>query len=328
MPAPSQISIFPASSANAKLIAVLLQQQHPEIRIRLASRTPVKLEATGSNVTVSETPLDIANVASIKDALDGSQAAFIVNPPFYGSKDPFSLSQKYVDSITEAANASSTLTKIVYLSSIGAEKSDGTGPIRNVHIAENGFLAKLRDGIELYALRPPYFLSNLKAVLPLAINPPHILPSVLIPFDRSYQLIDSTAIATTALKYLVAPPSSSPDVAKKGHIVAVQLVTEKKKTVPELAQYVSEITGTKVNAIPIPQQEWFDTFKNAGLLEEQAQLLVEMSTGLYTGHIDFIHDQAALAKENQRGVTVVTEHPHVDHKSALKHLIGAVQTTH
>lgn len=323
----SQISIFPATSASALRLAELLQQQHPEIQLRLAARSPTKLQAGGSNVTVSQTPLDIADVASIKDALEGSQAAYIMNPPFYGEKDPFSLSQTWIDSVTQAANASSTLTKIVYLSSVGSEKTSGTGPIRNTHIAESGLLAKLRDGIEVYALRPPYFLSNFKAVLPLAVNPPHILPSMMIPFDRPHSFTDANAIAATALKYLVAPPSSSPDAAKKGHITAVQLVTEK-KTIPEIAQYISGITGTTVNAVPVPQEEWFNTFKQAGMFDEQAQMFVEMTTGQFTGHIDAIQDEAALAREKERGVTVVTEHPLVDHKAALQRLIEQGSSAH
>lgn len=324
MSAPSQISIFPATSATAVRLAELLQQQHPQIRIRLAGRSPAKLQA-GSSVTVSQTPLDVADVASIRDALDGSDAAYIMNPPFYGEQDPFSLSQTWIDSITEAVKSSTTLKKIVYLSSVGAEKTSGTGPIRNTHIAEQGFLANLRDGVELYALRPPYFLSNLKSVLPLAISPPHILPSMMIPFDRSHQWTDANAIATTALKYLLAPASA--DAATKGHITAVQLVTQK-KTVPEIAQYISEITGTQVNAVPVPQEEWYNTFKKAGMHDEQAQLFVDMSTGQYTGHIGSIHDEAAIAEEKKRGVTVVTEHPEVDHRAALKQLIDNAGSAH
>ncbi|TKY87914.1 hypothetical protein EX895_003010 [Sporisorium graminicola] len=323
MSAPSQISIFPATSASATRLAELLQQQHPDIRLRLAARSPDKLQASGANVIVSQTPLDIANVASIKDALEGSQAAYILNPPFYGEKDPFALSQIWVDSITAAANASSTLSKIVYLSSVGAEKTSGTGPIRNTHIAEQGFLAKLRDGIELYALRPPYFLSNLKTVLPLAVNPPHILPSMLIPFDKAYQFIDAHTIAATALKYLLASHSSSQEIVNKGHIAAVQIVTPR-KTIPEIAQYVSEITGTQVNPVPVPQEEWFNTFKKAGMFDEQANLFVEMSTGQFTGYIDTIRDEAAIAQEKERGVVLITEHADVDYKAALKLIIDSL----
>lgn len=327
MSAPSQISIFPATSATAVRLVELLQQQHPQIRVRLAGRTPSKLQASGSNVTVSQAPLDTADVASIKHALEGSEAAYIMNPPFYGEKDPFSLSQTWVDSITEAVKSSPALKKIVYLSSVGSEKESGIGPIRNTRIAELGFLANLRDGVELYALRPNYFLSNLKAVLPLAVNPPHILPSMMIPFERAYQWVDANAIATTALKYLVAPPSSSPDAGRNGHITAVQLVTPK-KTVPEIASYISEITGTKVNAVPVPQEQWFETFKKAGMHDEQANLFVEMSTGQYTGHIDSIQSDEALAQEKQRGVTVITEHPEVNHKAALKSLIANAGSAH
>ncbi|EST07101.1 NAD(P)-binding domain protein [Kalmanozyma brasiliensis GHG001] len=325
MSALSQISIFPATSATAVRLAELLQQQQPQIRIRLAGRSPAKLQASNSSVTVSQTPLEVGDAASIKEALDGSDAAYIMNPPFYGEQDPFSLSQKWVDSITEAVKSSSTIKKIVYLSSVGAERTSGTGPIRNTHIAEQGLLANVRDGVEVYALRPPYFLSNLKAVLPLAVGPPHILPSMMVPFDRSYQWTDANAIASTALKYLLAP--ASPDGAKSGHITAVQLVTQK-KTVPEIAQYISEITGTQVNAVPVPQEEWYNTFKKAGMHDDQAQLFVDMATGQYTGYIDSIHDEAAVAEEKKRGVTVVSEHPEVDHKAALKQLLANVGSAH
>ncbi len=50
------------------------------------------------------------------------------------------------------------------------------------------------------------------------------------------------------------------------------LVTPK-KTVPEIASYMSEIIGTRVNAVPVPQEQWFETFKKAGMHDEQANLL-------------------------------------------------------
>ena len=323
MSAPSQISIFPATSASASRLAEQLQQQHPEIRVRLAARSPSKLQAGGDNVSISPTPLDIASVASIKDALEGSQAAYIMNPPFYGEKDPFALSQTYIDSVIEAANASSTLKRIVYLSSMGAEQTSGTGPIRNVHIGENALLANLRDGIEAIALRPPYFLSNFSSVLPLAVNPPHILPSMVIPFSKAYAFIDATAIAAKALKYLLAPPSTSPDAASKGHMTTVQLITEK-KTIPQIAELVAEIAGVQVNPVPVPEEEWFPTFKKAGMSDDQANLFVDMTKGMVHDRIVYL-DEAAIEQEKQRGISIISEQTHVDHKAALQHLVNQVK---
>lgn len=323
MSAPSQISIFPATSASASRLAELLQQQHPEIRVRLAARSPAKLQSAGTNVTVSPTPLDTSNVAAIKDALQGSDAAYVMNPPFYGEKDPFALSQAYVDSLVQAANASSTLKRIVFLSSVGAEQTSGTGPIRNVHIAENGLLANLRDGIEAIALRPPYFLSNFSSVLHLAINPPHILPSMVIPFAKAYSFTDASAIASKALKYLVAPPSTVPDAASRSHLTAVQLITDK-KTVPELAEIVSEIAGVQVNPVPIAEEDWFSTFKNAGMPDDLANLFVELTAGMVHDRIVAL-EGAAIEQEKQRGITVISEQTDVDHKAALKHLVDQVK---
>lgn len=318
---PSQISIFPASSASASYLAELLRKEHPQIRVRLAARTPSKL-ATSDNVSVAQTPLDISNLASLKDALEGSDAAYIMNPPFYGEKDPFAMSKTYIDNVIQAANASSTLKKIVYLSSIGAEKTSGTGPIRNVHVAETAILADLREGIEAISLRPPYFLSNFKAVLPLAVHPPHILPSMVIPFEKAYPMVDQTAIAAKALKYLTAPLNA--EAAGKGRVTTVELVT-KKVTVPQVAEWVSEAAGVKVNPVPIPEAEWKPTFLKAGMHDEQADLFVEMTSGMVHDHITFL-DQTAVEDERQRGVVIVKEPTEVDHKAAIQRLVDAAKS--
>lgn len=323
MSTPSQISIFPASSAVASRVTELLQQQNPQIRLRLAARSPEKLHANSENLNVARTPLSIDNVSSIKDALEGSDAAFIMNPPFHSESNPFAFSQTFIDSIIEAANASTTLKRIVYLSSIAAEQPQGTGVIRNVYIGETSLLANLRDGIELVALRPPFFVSNLRSVLPFAINPPHILPSMLIPFEKAYPSIDAVAIGTKAVKYLVVSQLSSPDADKKGHFTAVQLVVEP-KTIPELAQFVTEITGTKVNPVPIPEEEWAPTLKKSGMPDEAIALYLEMTGGFVHDKIGYL-DQAGIEQERQRGVAVITDQTDVDHKAALKQLIEEIK---
>lgn len=324
MSTPAQISIFPASSASASRLAQLLQDRHPDIRVRLAARSPAKLQASGSNVSIAQSSLNVSDPASIKDALDGSDAAYIMNPPFHTEQDPAALSKTFIDNIVAAANASSTLKRIVFLSSIGAEKTSGTGPINNVHIAETGLLADLRDGVEAIALRPPYFLSNFKSVLPLAISPPHILPSMLLPFDKPYALIDSSAIAEKALKYLVAPPSSAADAAGKNHITVAQLVTAP-TTIPEIAQIVAEITGTPVTAVPVPEDQWLPTFQKAGMPDKLASAFYDLTKATNTGYVGYL-DQPQIDVEAQRGVTVITEHTDVDTKAALERLIEQVKS--
>lgn len=324
MSTPSQISIFPATSATATYLTELLQRHHPDIRIRLAARSPNKLSPSSDNVVISQTPLDVANPASIEAALQGSDAAYFMNPPFIGESDPFAMSQTYSNSFVKAANASTTLNKIVYLSSIGAEMTSGSGPIRNVHIGESGLLANLRDGIDTIAIRPPSFLSNLGSVLPLALKPPHILPSMLIPFEKAYMSIDTSAIATKVLEHLVAPHISSPNADRKGHLTAVQLITQP-KTIPEIAQMVSDVVGVKVNPVPIPQSEWFSTFKRAGFPDQTANLFLEMTTSTVAGKLAFL-DPESIAKESSRGITILSEQTHVDHKLALKKLVDQVKS--
>ncbi|SOV04140.1 uncharacterized protein UDID_08056 [Ustilago sp. UG-2017a] len=121
MVSPSQISIFPATSSVASHVIGILQKEHPHLCLRLAARSPEKLKANGNTLKVAQTPLSIDNVSSIKDALEGSDAAFILHPPLHLAGDPFALSKTFVDTIIEAANTSKTLKRIVYLTSIAAE---------------------------------------------------------------------------------------------------------------------------------------------------------------------------------------------------------------
>ncbi|CCF49715.1 uncharacterized protein UHO2_05881 [Ustilago hordei] len=320
---PSQISIFPATSSVASHVIGILQKQHPHLRLRLAARSPEKLKANGDRLKVAQTPLSIDRVSSIKDALEGSDAAFILHPPLHLAGDPFALSKTFVDTIIEAANTSKTLKRIVYLTSMAAEKPTGSGNIRSVHIGETALLANLRDGIDLVALRPSYFLSNFSPVLPLALNPPHILPSMLIPFDKAYPLIDASAIAAKAVKYLVASQLSSPEAASQGSLTAVQLIPEF-KTVPQIAEYLSEIIGTKVNAVPIPEEEWASTFKKAGMSDQNVAMYIEMLGGFIRDELSFL-DQEGIEQEKKRGVTVIDEQTDVDHEAALTQLIDDIK---
>lgn len=210
-----QISIFPATSVVASTVRELLLKHHPQVIIQLASRSCDKLAISNDRVKIVEKPLLIDRADSIKAALEGSESAFIMNPPFHGATDPFSLSDTFISSIIEAANSSPKLKKIVFLSSMAAEKPSGNGIVRTLHLAESALLTNLREGIEVISLRPANFLSNFKQVLALSINPPHILPSMQIPFTKAFPFIDAKAIAEKAVNHLINPNLTHPQAAKK-----------------------------------------------------------------------------------------------------------------
>ncbi|KAJ1036138.1 hypothetical protein NDA18_000004 [Ustilago nuda] len=305
----SQISIFPATSSVASHVIGILQKEH--LRLRRAARSPEKLKANSDKL---------------------KRCSFHPAPALalgWRSFRPFQdirghLSKTFVDTIIEAANTSKTLKRIVYLTSMAAEKPTGSGNIRSAHIGETALLANLRDGIDLVALHPSYFLSNFSSVLPLVLNPPHILPSILIPFDKAYPLIDASAIAVKAVKYLVASQLSSPEAASQGRLTAVQLIPEF-KTVPQIAEYLSEIIGTKVNAVPIPEEEWASTFKKAGMPDQNVAMYIEMLGGFIRDELSFL-DQEGIEQEKKRGVTVIDEQTDVDHEAALTQLIDDIKT--
>ncbi len=153
MSAPSQISIFPATSATAVRLVELLQQQHPQIRVRLAGRTPSKLQATGvtslSLRHLSTPPMSLPSRTLSRAARQPT----IMNPPFTARRTrSASLRLGRLDHRSRKVEPCAQEDRLPLL--VGSEKESGIGPIRNTRIAELGFLANLRDGVELYALRP------------------------------------------------------------------------------------------------------------------------------------------------------------------------------
>jgi uncharacterized protein YbjT (DUF2867 family) len=90
-------------------------------------------------------------------ALDGAKAAYLMIPPDIENPDFRKYQDQLVESIGKAAEKSG-LSHAVVLSSVGADKTERTGPVLGLHNLEerlNGIA-----GLNVLALRPGYFMEN------------------------------------------------------------------------------------------------------------------------------------------------------------------------
>ena len=100
----------------------------------------------------------VTDGAAMTDAFDGAQAAFLMVPPNYAAED----SRAYVNQVGESyvrAIRQTGLRFIVNLSSVGAQLSNGAGPISALHDVEQ----KLNQlpNINILHLRCAFFMENL-----------------------------------------------------------------------------------------------------------------------------------------------------------------------
>ncbi|HWZ96447.1 MAG TPA: NAD(P)H-binding protein [Candidatus Dormibacteraeota bacterium] len=100
---------------------------------------------------------DIYDSAALSKAFEGAQGVYVMLPPRVKEPELLASGAKMSDAITAALKASS-VTRIVALSSIGAQRDAKTGPILALHDFEKK-LATL-DGRNTLILRPVVFLEN------------------------------------------------------------------------------------------------------------------------------------------------------------------------
>ena len=101
---------------------------------------------------------DVADVGALTKAFAGAKAVYAMIPPNIASPDV----RGYQESVSDALRAAiekNGLKYAVVLSSIGADKPQGTGPVVGLHNLEK----KLEgiSGLNALFLRPGYFMENL-----------------------------------------------------------------------------------------------------------------------------------------------------------------------
>lgn len=125
-------------------------------RVRVVGRNAAHLQpltAQGAEIFIG----DVTNAASLTLAFHKAHAAYVMIPPNPTSND-FRGFQETVSDAIAAAIKDAGVTNIVSLSSFGADKDTGTGPVVGLHNLEQ----KLNqiEGSNVLHLRAGYFMEN------------------------------------------------------------------------------------------------------------------------------------------------------------------------
>src|SRR5712675_1463508 len=118
-------TVFGASGNTGSVVAKRLLDAGK--KVRLVVRDPNKVAALRSRGAEVVTG-DVTDANSVKSALAGTEGAYLLLPPDIKSNDLVGKDRRIVDNFV----AGLTATKVphaVMLSSIGAQKPSGTGPI-------------------------------------------------------------------------------------------------------------------------------------------------------------------------------------------------------
>ena len=262
------MSIFVVAGATGHVGSViageLLAAGH---KVRAIVRSVEKgkaLAGKGAQLLVGE----LGDVAFLTGALRGADGAFLLLPPENSAPDVRAV-QDRVARAQATAVAESGVRHVVVLSSWGAEKSAGTGPIVGLHVLEEA-LKKTR-AVSTF-LRAGSFTENLLNVLPAAQHQ-GILPNFFPP-EHKVPSIATRDIAAAATRSLLSPPAATE--------VVYVLGTHEYSAVDQAA-YLSKKLGKEIKLLNLPASAASAAIQQGGVGASMADLLQEMYEGALKG---------------------------------------------
>lgn len=240
-------------------------------KVRVVVRDAAKGEAwraRGAEVAVA----DLTDAGALARALAGAKGAWLLLPPNLAAPDFRAYQKATGEAIVEAVRRSA-LPHAVFLSSVGAQHADGTGPIKGLHPVEKGLAAL--PGTASTFIRAAYFMENLGGSLGMLAQ--GVLPS----FHPTGLAIDM--IATRDIGHVAA--QALREGATKTSVV--ELSAPRKYSMDDAAAILTRLTGREVKAQQFPLEAIVPTFTGMGMRPDMAELYREMIEGINAGRVAF-----------------------------------------
>ncbi|RXZ47218.1 NmrA family transcriptional regulator [Agromyces fucosus] len=213
--------------------------------------------------------VDQLDVEAVSAATSGVDALYWVDPPA-ASADPLDDYRSATASAVRAVEDNG-IARVVFQSSVGAEKRHGAGEIDGLAGTE---VALDATGADVTHLRCGYFFSNLELQLDQVRSGSL---QVILPVDQPMAWVAPRDIAEVAVTRLLSTKWSG------RHVQAVHGPED--LTWRRVAEVVSEATGRPLRVERIPDDAMRDGMLGAGMPDTLVDALMGMSTGLRDGFV-------------------------------------------
>jgi uncharacterized protein YbjT (DUF2867 family) len=243
-----------------------------EQKVRVVGRKAAHLQplaAKGAEIFVA----DVSDAAALTKAFDRADSAYVMIPPNITSNDPLGYSNRVSDAIAAAVQNAGT-KNVVALSSIGADKPSGTGPVLGLHNLEQK-LNQISSANVLH-LRAAYFMEN---TIPQA-NAIHKMGYSVGPLrpDLKLPMIATRDIGTAAADALLHPTASGKQTR--------ELLGERDLSYNEVAAILGKAIGKPdLKYVQLSDDQARGAMVQIGMSEQAARLLLEMAAGLNSGYM-------------------------------------------
>ena len=223
--------------------------------------------------------VDLSNVHDLLNGLRGTEAAFLILPPFPPNTTGVrGKAKKMIDAMVHAISGTD-VKHVVFLSSVGAQHAEGTGPVVLLHDAEQE-LRTLKTPVTF--LRPCYFIENWAPALPDAKEG---LLNTFLPADMKWPQIATHDVGQVAGKLVLEHP--------KAHRV-VELAGPEDVCPSDVAGVLSRLLETEVEPLEEPLDQVAEAFTGMGFSPEMAQMYQQLYQGLASRRIAPEHPESVV----------------------------------
>jgi uncharacterized protein YbjT (DUF2867 family) len=242
-------------------------------KVRVVGRNAAHLQALaakGAETFVA----DATDAGALSHAFHGADSAYVMIPPNPASNDPVGYSSRVSDAIAAAVKKAG-IKNVVALSSIGADKSSGTGPVVGLYHLEQK-LNQIQHANVLH-LRAGYFMEN---TLP-QVNAIRQMGAVASPLraDLKLSMIATRDIGAAAAEALLHPGQASSKQTR-------ELLGQRDLNYGEVATMIGQAIGKPdLKYVQAPDDQFRSVLVQMGISEQFARLLLEMITALNSGYM-------------------------------------------
>jgi uncharacterized protein YbjT (DUF2867 family) len=265
------ITVMGASGNTGRRISEQLLQEGENIRALGRSAAKLAgLESKGAEVLTG----DAIDTGFLTGAFRGADTIYTLLPPDPQSPDLRKKWDQEGEAIVTAIRASA-VRYVVFLSSIGADLPEGTGPIAGLHGQEDR-LRRLQ-GVNVLILRPASFFENFYATLGLikhqGINGGAVAPDLPMPMIATRDIADVAARALKARDWT--------------GMVVRELLGARDLTFAEATRIIGAHIGKPdLQYVQFPYADFAASLVQMGISQNVAGLYAEMARAFNEGKIE------------------------------------------
>jgi uncharacterized protein YbjT (DUF2867 family) len=241
-------------------------------KVRAVGRSAERLQrlaTQGAEVFVC----DLSDHKALAFAFAGAQGVYAMVPPNMAAEDYRAHQERITDALASAL-AESKVKHVVALSSFGADKAEGTGPVIGLHLFEE----KLNriPGLNSLHLRAGYFMENtlaqIRIIKDIGVAAGPLRAELELP------MIATRDIGAAAAERLIRLDFSGSQTQ--------ELLGQRNISMAEAAGIVGRAIGRPhLGYSRLPNEQVRAAFLQMGMSKSIADLMLEMCEALNTGHM-------------------------------------------